>query len=258
MYVYLNRGLILEQAICSLLHDYIDTLNLSNLYKNYHIDVTTEHPFAELFEHEGKNAADTFPSIVVTTQEDRKTPELSEMQIQTVEAVGIDAEDLEEITKTKETYVNKKGVKKTRDIPGLCTVVDSEKLAVVQSVIQSQGLCYGWSFRTRRTDSIGIEIWATNNQLKNELYEQVRLFVLGYLPTLLSAKYKSFDPSIFDKSIVGHRSNNYNFQFDVALSGSHIEFDVNYCIEQLVLNTELETLNTNIITEAENYVKDND
>ncbi|MBO4726981.1 MAG: hypothetical protein J5631_00995, partial [Spirochaetaceae bacterium] len=84
MYVYLNRGLILEQAICSLLHDYIDTLNLSNLYKNYHIDVTTEHPFAELFEHEGKNAADTFPSIVVTTQEDRKTPELSEMQIQTV------------------------------------------------------------------------------------------------------------------------------------------------------------------------------
>ena len=59
MYVYLNRGLILEQAICSLLHDYIDTLNLSNLYKNYHIDVTTEHPFAELFFFFFKNAAGT-------------------------------------------------------------------------------------------------------------------------------------------------------------------------------------------------------
>ena len=257
MYVYLNRGLILEHAICSLLHDYIETLNLSNLYKNYHVNVTTEHPFAELLEHEGKNAADTFPSIVVTTQEDRKTPELSEMQIQTVEAVGIDADDLAAITKTTETYTNRKGVAKTREIPGLCTVVDSEKLSEVETAIKNRGLCYGWSFRTRRTDSIGIEIWATNNQLKNELYEQTRLFVLGYLPALLSAKYKSFDPSIFDKSIVGHRSNNYNFQFDVALSGSHIEFDVNYCVEQLVLNTELETLNTDILTEAKNYVQDN-
>lgn len=257
MLCYLNRGIILEQAICSLLKNYFDSLHLDNTYKNFHIDVTTEHPFAQLLEHEGLNAADTFPCVVVSTQEDRKTPSLSELQPH-VEAIGIDSEDLESIIKTTETYTDRKGKEKVRDIPGLCTVVDSGTLSAIREVLDdnSRGICYGWSIRTRRTDSIGIEVWTTNNQLKNELYEQVRLFVTGYMPVLLQAKYPVFDIALFDNSVTGHRSNNYNFQFDVALSGSHIGFDVNYCVEQIVLNTELENLNTEIISEATNYVKD--
>ena len=251
MLCYLNRGLILEQAVCFLLKDYFDTLHLESAYSNFHIDVSTEHPFAQLLEHEGLNAADTFPAIVVTTQEDRKTQALSEMRPQ-LSAVGIDGADLEEITRTSEA----RGGGGAREIPGICTVVDEDTLEAVGGAIEKRGFCYGWSVRTRRTETLGIEIWATNNQLKNELYEQVRLFVTGFMPALLQSRYPFFDIAVMDGSVTGHRSNNYNFQFDVALSGSHISFDANYCVEQILLDTELEEISTEIITEAKNYVKD--
>ncbi|MGP1490925.1 MAG: hypothetical protein ACTTI6_07675, partial [Treponema sp.] len=60
---------------------------------------------------------------------------------------------------------------------------------------------------------------------------------------------------LFDNTIVGQRSNNYNFDFDVALNGAHISFDVNYCVEQIVLNTELTEVTNEIVTEVLNHVK---
>lgn len=255
MLCYLNRGIILEQAITALIRDYFDALHLDNKYKNFHISVTNEHPFAELYLHEGLNAADSFPCVVVTTQEDRKPTEFTKLAQQEVCALGITESDLEEITKTTETYINKKGVKKTREIPGLCTVVDDNTLDAIKATINKQDYCYGYSMRIRRKDSIGIEIWAENVQLKNEIYEQLREYVTGNLSKILESKYSFFDIALFDDTIVGHRSNNYNFDFDVALSGAHIAFDVNYCVEQIVLNTELTEVSQEIITEAlDHYV----
>ena len=109
--------------------------------------------------------------------------------------------------------------------------------------------------RIRRKDTLGFEVWAENAQLKNEIYEQLRLFITGNLSHLLEEKYPFFDIALFDNTIVGHRSNNYNFDFDVALSGAHIALDVNYCVEQIVLNTELTKVSKEIITEALNYGK---
>ena len=254
MLCYLNRGLILEQAICSLIRDYFDTLHLENKYQNFHIAVTTEHPFARLYIQDGLNAADSFPCVVVTTQEDRKPAEFDDLAPNEVAGIGINLNDLEEITKTTETYYNKKGALKKRDIPGLCTVVDEKTLEAVKETIQKQNYCYGYSIRTRRKDNISIEIWAENVQLKNEIYEQLRLFVTSNLRHILTDKYPFFDIAIFDNTVIGHRSNNYNFDFDVALSGGHISFDVNYCVEQIVLNTELTDVSKEIITEALNNV----
>ena len=255
MLCYLNRGIILEQALVALVRDYFESLHLDHKYKNFHISVTTEHPFAELYLHEGLNASDKFPCVVITTQEDRKPYEFDELAIVQTDGIGIEENDLEEIVKTTETYTNKKGVQKEREIPGLCTVVDDNTLEAIRETIQKQNYCYGYSMRIRRKDTLGFEIWAENVQLKNEIYEQLRLFITGNLSHLLEAKYSFFDIAIFDNTIVGHRSNNYNFDFDVALSGAHISMDVNYCVEQIVLNTELTKVSKEIITEAMNYGK---
>lgn len=255
MLCYLNRGLILEQALVSLVREYFETLHLDNKYQNFHISVTTEHPFAELYLHEGRNASDSFPCVVITTQEDRKPFEFDELASNEVEGLGITERDLDEITKTTETYFNKKGVEKTREIPGLCTVVDEKTLEAIRKTIEKQGYCYGYSIRSRRKDTLGLEIWAENVQLKNEIYEQLRLYVASNLPYILADRYPFFDIAVFDNTITGHRSNNYNFDFDVVLSGAHISLDVNYCVEQIVLNTELTEVSNEIITEALNYGK---
>lgn len=255
MLCYLNRGIILEQAIVALVHDYFDSLHLDNKYQNFHISVTTEHPFAELYLHEGRNAGDSFPCVVITTQEERKPFEFDELAVVQTDGIGITENDLEEITRTTETYLNKKGVEKTREIPGLCTVVDENTLNAIRETIKRQNYCYGYSMRIRRKDTLGFEVWAENVQLKNEIYEQLRLFIVGNLSHLLETKYKFFDIAIFDNTIIGHRSNNYNFDFDVVLSGAHISLDVNYCVEQIVLETELTKVSQEIITEALNHVK---
>ncbi len=253
MICYLTRGLILEQAICALLKEYFESIHLENTYENFHVSVTNEHPFAELMFHSGLNAADSFPAVVVTTQEDRKPHNLDLPP--TYNAIGIDREDLETITKTTETRTNKKGAKKEVGIPGLCTVVDEKtKSAILGAMQKNGGTCYGWSVRTRRRDSISIEIWAENNQLKNEIYEQTREFVTGNLRFLLERKYPFFAVAIFDGTVIGRRSNNYNADFEITLTGAHIGFDVDYCVEQIIIDTDLTKI-TEIITEADNYVK---
>ena len=249
MMCYLNRGLILEQAIVAIVRDYFATLRLENTYKNFHISVTTEHPFAELYMHEGKNASDSFPCVVITTSDDRKPHEFDDLAPNNIEGIGIIESDLQAITQTTETYTNKKGMKKTRDIPGLCTVIDEHTLASIRATIKKQNYCYGFSVRTRRKDKINFEIWAENAQLKNEIYEQLRLFTASTFPIILEDKYGFFDPALFDNTIVGQRSNNYNFDFDVALNGAHVSFDVNYCVEQIVLRGCLKSRKYGIVKE---------
>ena len=109
MICYLNRGLILEQAIVAIVRDYFAALHLDNTYKNFHISVTTEHPFAELYLHEGKNASDSFPCVVVTTGEDGKPQEFDELAPNIIDGIGLTESDLQAITKTTETYTKNKG-----------------------------------------------------------------------------------------------------------------------------------------------------
>lgn len=253
MICYLNRGLILEQAICALLKEYFESIHLENTYENFHVSVTNEHPFAKLMFRGGLNASDSFPAVVVTTQEDRKPHNLDLPP--TYDAVGIDKGDLENITRTTETRTDKKGAKKEVGIPGLCTVVDERtKSAILGAMEKNGGMCYGWSVRTRRRDSISVEIWAENNQLKNEIYEQVREFVTGNLRFMLERKYPFFAIAIFDGTIIGRRSNNYNADFEITLNGAHIGFDADYCVEQIIIDTDLTKI-TEIITEANNHGK---
>ncbi len=241
MLCYLNRGIILEQAICAIMYDYFAALNLESKYKNFRINVTTEHPFAKLYLYDGLSASDSFPAVVITTQEDTKPAEFDGLAPH-AQLVELTADDIAEITSGKE-------------LPGLCTVVDEATLSAINEAIEKRGRVAGLSIRMRRKDAMSIEIWAENIQLKNELYEQTRLFVTGNLRHILADQYPFFDTAIFDGTVSGRRSNNFNYDFDVLLAGAHIGFDVNYCTEQLVIDSEKEHINTKILFRGRNYVK---
>jgi hypothetical protein len=253
MVCYLNRGFILEQAIVSAVNDYFETIMADQFYSNFHVRATLDHPFAQLFNKEhGLNAADLFPVVVVSTYDDGKPPDLP-MKPEVV-GRGFVKNEIDIITKvTEEVTLN--GKKKVRPIPGLCTVVAPEILEAIYARIGEKQIIYGFSVRLHRKDKISLEIWAENVQLKNELYEQLRLFDTGNLRHILTTpKYEVQDIKMDDDTVNGQRSGAWNDQFDVVLAGANLTFDVNYAIEQIVLDTEIENPRRDLITEVINHV----
>ena len=254
---YLNQGIILEQAISSLIHEYLETVDIDGLYKNFHVEVSNSHPFASLYVHANMKAADLFPAIIVSTQSDDKTSELSQLPAD-IDTVGLNENDIDILTSNTygEDFIDMSGEtrKAGTKIPGLCAVTSKKVIQNLKEIIAIQGYVYGYDIKTRRTDRVGIEIWADNEQVKNELYEIVRLFVSGGLLPLLQSRYKNFDISIFDHSIHGQRSGNHNMDFDIPLSGSSISFEVNYCIRQVLVDTEITKINE-VIPEVKDYVQ---
>ena len=75
------------------------------------------------------------------------------------------------------------------------------------------------------------------------------------MQNLLRDKYAGFGINYFDGTVRGERSNNYNVDFDIALSGAHISFEVNYCISQIVLDSDLSDITNEIEWEVVNHVK---
>lgn len=269
MIYYLNMGFILEQALCDVVKRYIDRLNFDNYYSNYHISVVNEHPFAHMIVDEHARASDTFPCVVITTQSDSKPTDLINLPPQT-SAIGLTSNDLDELiesTKREKTKIDENGevvpvikgglIQKER-IPGYVFSIEETRLNKLKEIADSRtdNQVYGIAINTRRRDHVSVEIWTTNNQLKNELYETLRLMFTSSLNDVLQEQYKRFDPSIFDLSVNGERSSNYNFDFDTLLCGSHLTFDVDYNVAQIIIDTEITSINKEIITEVINHVKD--
>ena len=268
MLYYLNRGFIIEQALADLIQRYFHRLRLDKVYDNFHLSVTNDHPFAHLLiDSDSTTAADTFPSIVITTQTDSKINEFQNLPEQYMK-VQLTADDLDQICyhKRTRTYINEDGeevVYKKRDgstveenVPGYCIVTDEETINKLKEYATENEYVPGISYSTRKRDKISIEIWAENNQLKNELYEQLRLYISTTLNNDLDKVYPIFDSAIFGHSINGERSNNYNFDFDTVLYGSHITFDVDYNIGQIIIDTESKDFNS-LEWEVINHVKEN-
>lgn len=243
MIFYLNRGLIIEQVICQELENYLDKIHLDETYPNFHVKVTNNHPFADLYLHSTVTAADVFPSIVVTSETDSKTGDL----MQTPEdgtAIACNLADFNELMEEVDT------------LPGVCTLVDPDTESKIRTIFQTKNFIYGIKIDQRNTDRISIEIWADNNQLKNEIYEQLRLYIKGGMQDVLKDLYKGYGLDYFDGSVRGERSNNYNVDFDIVLTGAHISFEINYCTSQIILDSELsETTINDIETEVTNHVK---
>ena len=264
MVYYLNRGFIAEQALRDIFDKYFRQLRFSSLYENFHLSVTNEHPFARLIASEdGENAADLFPSIIVTTQADSKVAEFSDLS-ERCQIVELDADDIDEICATKriKTYIDNEGNEQTvtkngsvqyENIAGYCTVTDDNAIDEIKAYIAENENIKGVQYTASRRDRISVEVWCDNAQLKNEIYEQLRLFITASLNDVLHEKYRMFSPAVFTKSVTGERSNNYNFDFDVTLYGGHISFDIDYAVAQLILDTEAEDVK-DIELKAVNHV----
>lgn len=272
MIYYLNFGFILVQAIVDVVKKYIDRQKFDDVYGNYHISVVNEHPFAHMIIDTNSRAADNFPSIVITSQSDSKPGELINMQPQ-FHGVGFTSDDLDELiamgyrTKTKinedgeSVPVIKNGVQKKERIPGFVLVYDEPTINKLKEIADSRtkdgkkGMVYGIKTNAKRKDRVSVEIWAENNQLKNEIYEHLRLLFSTTFEEVLREQYELFNPVIFDGSISGERSSNYNFDFDCILCGSHISFEVDYDVCQVLIDTSINGLGKNLIIEVINHVK---
>jgi hypothetical protein len=261
MLVYLNRGLILEQAVCTAIDDYLNTVQADDIFKNFHTHVTLKHPFAHLYMENGRKAADHFPCVVVATGSEGKPPEMDGLPperqgVSELDAAGFTNEILDQILDIHET-ITIKGKEITRKKPGVPVVAYEGVIAALRKELQEREQVYGYSMRTYRQDSLSIEIWAENEQVKNEIYEMIRLFVIGDMRNVLIERYNNNDLKIDDESIQGQRSGAWNIDFGVVLSGANIRFEVNYAVEQILINTELERLHREIIIGGKNYAIEN-
>ena len=273
MIYYLNLGFVLEQALVDVTRTYIERLHLDSVYNNFHISVVNEHPFAHMMIEDKPTANDTFPAVVITSQTDGEVPDLTNMfEISRgIKMTSQDFTDLFAEATRPRTHVKDNGeveIIKKRDgtivrevIPGYVLIYDEERISYLKELADSRtvgeeiGGIYGIKIDSRRRDNISVEIWCENDQLKDELYEHLNLFFQCSLDGILHEKFKMFDCAIFGNKIHGERSSNYNFDFDVLLSGSHLTFSVDYNVSQIILDTEIENITTEIFWEVINHVK---
>jgi hypothetical protein len=255
MIFFLNRGLILEQEIVAALKKYFEIIDVPGFYENFTVSVTNEHPFARMILSEApeKDAASLFPVVVVATEDDSKPSDL----LNVVDWVYFPIEP---------TDIEPKNEGEKSDIEERYMMMTPAKIAALRDAMDARTdkRIFGASSFIRRRDHISIEIWAENPQLKNELYELIRLFVCGFMKDYLADLYKKFFKEmeeagqgplvIFDSSVRGQRSNNFNVDFGIELSGAHITFDADYIIEQSVIDTDLVDTN-NLLLEVINHVK---
>jgi hypothetical protein len=232
MIFYLNKGLILEQEIVKAIQRYFNTLDIADFYKKVTISVTNKHPFGKLFLNKingEKPQASLFPCVVVASLDDDKPAELADL----VEVGGIEI-----LPEDVNPPPDQPGAKSPLEEYGYL-MLTPQKIKAIQNVVNSAGRVYGVSSRIHRRDRISIEIWSENIQLKNELYEAVRLFVCGFMKEAFEKLYEESGFTLFDNSVHGERSNNFNSEFGIEIWGSNIIFEVDYTIEQTVIDTDL-------------------
>lgn len=268
MLCYLNRGIILEQAVVALVRDYLNAVQVNKIYVNSHVHVALNNHFAKLYRENGDKAADSFPAIVVSTYDDTKEPDLIQMRPQTrgakIKKIGYNRSDIDEMLNIYETETeNEKKVKKS----GICTVASDETINAINEKFNAienfnkdeknkkrDVMVYGYSIRVYRRDIISIDIWAENIQLKNELYEMIRLYVLGDMRNKMTEKYKFFDPKIDDDTVKGTRVLPFLVDFGLTLAGGNVQFEVAYAIEQNVIDTDWNDIQKEISIGGTNYV----
>ncbi|QEJ95810.1 hypothetical protein [Treponema phagedenis] len=232
MLYFLNRPLILEHVIVKAFDDYFKALRTQEYYRNWSIHVTNEHPFSLMIPDFTYNAS-IFPCVVVSTESDEKPSELMNL----VESSFFILEKTDIPLLEEEGYV-------------LC---DELKKDLENEFAKKEKLC-GVSRVIRRQERISIEIWSENIQLKNELYEMCRLFLAGGIKDALAEYRKKNNVVIFDNTIQGDRSGNFNYDFGVKLAGSRLSFNADYFIEQSIIDTKIDG-NKNIIWEVIDNVK---
>jgi hypothetical protein len=237
MIYFLNKGLIFEQKLVKELKKYFNCLDIDKMFQNVTLNITNEHPFAQSLGNQGSvNSPGLFPAIVITSETDGHTPPGGHF-VET-ERLILEPADVDQL------------------IP-YGYMIEPETVERIREEFtgREENKIYGSTYIIRRSERISIQIWAVNVQLKNYLYEMIRLFILGGLHECMEELRKNQNLVIFDETVTGQRSGTYSQAFGMTLAGANIVFDVDYMIEQSLIDTELIKLNDPVYVEVKHGTK---
>jgi hypothetical protein len=230
MMYFLNKGLVLEEEIVKSLKKYFSSLDIDKMFANYTLNITNEHPFAQFLDNQGESSSPgLFPAIVVTSETDDHIHGGS--RLLEIEPRILEPSDVDQL------------------IP-YGYLLDPETVERIRGEFAERNELYGTTFIIRRTERISIQIWSDNLQLKNYLYEMIRLYILGALHEEMEFFRKGNNLKIFDETVTGQRSGTYSNVYGIILYGSNIVFDADYMIEQTFIDTELIKLNDPVNVEV--------
>ena len=223
MIIVLSKAVLIEDVLIEELKRYLADLRFDELYPVVgSVRVSNEHPFALLLNQKSNGTVfdgQLFPSITVISGNDEKTPQLAE------------------IREWRQSTLVPADVSQLR---GAGFQVSDGALAWLASYFATHTALYGAMGSGPRRDHLTIEIWSESIQLKNELYNLVELFLSGPRRVEIAQKYGI---EIFDDTIRGQRSGNYNLDFGQILYGGQVSFDADYWVGQTILDSDLQTLN---------------
>ncbi len=228
MIIIINQGVDIEDVFVKSLKSYFTNVRFSDLYPVMNqVHIGQEHPFAALLDQ--NNHRDTrmlFPSITIVSSSDEKVPQLAELQA--FEPCEIVKDDLADI-----------GSGKYQIAPGA--------LEWLTSYFETTEKLYGVSGTSHRRDHISFEVWSENIQMKNEIYSLLELFLAGPLRIEME---KASNLHLFDDTIHGQRSGNYNLDFGQTLYGGQISFDADYIVQQTIFDSEIIELDKTVWAEV--------
>jgi hypothetical protein len=231
----LNRIRIIDEEIVKLVESYFTLIDLEGDY-NISVNVTNEHPFFTLYGSSDVSAASLFPAVVVTSYQDGKPGKLASLP-----EIGIEprtwAWKEEDVSRLMEAGYD----------------VTQKKVDELKEFYKTRKELYGIVFGAVRQDRIVIDVWDENIARKNQIYKKIMNFVCGMMKELFG---QDKGATIFDDSIQGQQSGVFNYDFGIDLASGQITFEVDYVIEQSVIDTELVDLSGNYLLEVFNHVKD--
>jgi hypothetical protein len=232
MMYFLNKGLIFEEEMVKALNKYFASLDIDKMFRNYTLNITNEHPFAQFLENQGEgNSPSLFPAIVITSETDGHTPPGGHL-VET-ERLILEPSDVDQL------------------IP-YGYMIEPETVERIRNELNARDdkRLYGLTFIIRRSERISIQIWADNITLKNYLYEMVRLFILGGLHESMEDLRAKQNLVFFDETVTGQRSGTYSNVYGITLYGANIVFDADYMIEQSIIDTDLIDINDPVNVEV--------
>ena len=231
----LNRIRIIDEEIVKLIENYFSLIDLEDDY-NISVNVTNEHPFFTLYGYKDVAAASLFPAVVVTSFQEVKPGKLANLP-----ETGIEPRTWA-FTKDDVSQLIKEGYDVTQ-----------KKVDEILKFYETRKELYGIVLGAVRQDRIVIDVWDENIARKNQIYKKIMNFVCCMMKNLFE---KDKEASIFDDSIQGLQSGDFNFDFGISLASGQVTFEVDYVIEQSVIDTELVDLNGNYLLEVINHAKD--
>lgn len=230
MIVIMSKGALIEDVLIEELKKYLADVRFDELYPVIgSVRVSNEHPFALLLNQKSNGAVydgQLFPSLTVVSGSDEKVPQLAE--VHEWKACTLEPADVDQIA-------------------GAGYQIASGAFDWLKTYFTTHSALYGITGFGPRRDRMTIEVWSENIQLKNELYNLVELFLCGPRRVELD---KAHGITVFEDTVRGQRSGNYNLDFGQILYGGQVSFEADYWVEQTILDSDLMELNDSVWAEV--------